>query len=163
RTNRFRLEPDLDFNVVLSNPRRDSRESTDVSAPRLDPQLSTAVVRIVSYSDLGLDPGEAAGQHAVFNFAKAHFYVTEDVHDYWQGNVIISVFRTFILSMGDGATINYRINNTLLSTDAEPPERSNLWPLQPGSEYAIPFPDYAANSLIRQGSNYDFVIAEGSI
>jgi uncharacterized repeat protein (TIGR01451 family)/uncharacterized delta-60 repeat protein len=164
---RFFIFGDLDFTVALSNPRRDPRESPAVSVPRLDTPFATATVRIISDTEYGTDPlerpqGTSAPSHDVFNFQHAHYYVPEDVNDYWT-SVPISVLRTLVQADSDGATINYRINNTLLSGDAQPPERDNTFPLQPGSDYAIPFPDYAANSTIRQGSNYDFVLAEGSV
>ena len=53
---------DKDFNVVLSNPRLDPFESTNVSPPRLDTPFSTARVRIVSGAGLGSDPNQNSGR-----------------------------------------------------------------------------------------------------
>ena len=45
--------PNRDFEVVLSNPRRDPAESTDVPPPRVDPIFGTAICRIL---DCDIDP-----------------------------------------------------------------------------------------------------------
>ncbi len=56
-------------------------------------------------------------------------------------------------------TLYYRINN-LLGSDAGGGEEANIYfPLQPGSDYAVPTP---ANAALR-GTNSDFVLTTGSI
>ena len=91
------------FGVFLSNPRLDANESPEVSAPRLDPALGAALIRILNVwddpvMDRNLDTnGDFVGpSNSVFNFTKAHFVVPEDVNDYYPTNTpaAITVMRS---------------------------------------------------------------------
>jgi len=55
--------PNRDFMVVLSNPRRDPAESSDVSAPRVDSVFGQALCRIL---DCDIDPDSGASQSKLF-------------------------------------------------------------------------------------------------
>lgn len=72
----------------------------------------------------------------VFNFTKAHYRVVEDVSNYW-GATPITVYVSRSGTNTAAATINYSINNFFLAnnTAVQPDE---LFPLQAGSDYAIP-------------------------
>src|SRR5262249_6406500 len=96
-----------DFGVVLSNPRRDPAESPDVSDPRTDQSFGAAIVRMWSsqvdpifafniVSDTNMPPNNffVGPSNSVFNFAKAHYRVPEDVMDFWKHDVILTVERS---------------------------------------------------------------------
>jgi uncharacterized delta-60 repeat protein len=173
-----------DFGVMLSNPQLDPSESGDVSQPRVDSQFSTALVRILN---TGADPYGPDYVHvvstngfsdpptnsipilvtnlvlalyptnAVFNFEKANYRVPADVDATWT-KVTLWVER--FGTNGSAETLNYRINN-FLGNDKDASEEENArFPLQPGSDYAVPTPP--STSLIN-GRNSDFNMAQGTI
>jgi uncharacterized delta-60 repeat protein len=97
----------------------------------------------------------------VFNFQKSCYRVPEDVTNFIRGTPI----TVFVNRMGTntaGATINYRINNVFIGDQQLGDQGNNEFPLQPGSDYAIPDPtgvngngsNVVAN--IRQGRPADF-------
>jgi uncharacterized delta-60 repeat protein/uncharacterized repeat protein (TIGR01451 family) len=171
------VETNRNFGVVLSNARPDPGESPDVSPPRLDGTYSRALVRIV---DMDLDPVFQRNfqpdpldtntpptlppifqpTNSIFNFSRAAFRTPEDVNAYW-GNVIIWVDRYGTNRAGE--TVHYRINNTLGGGDtADPAELdNNIFPLQPGSDYATPSPADNTNGVSPSGihgTDPDFVV-----
>jgi uncharacterized delta-60 repeat protein len=170
--------PNRDFTVVLSNPRLDPNESSEVSPPRVDTTFNNALVRIL---DVDIDPkGESRSvlynvngtgwtnvpptnlttndvvvtnvfyspipTNAVLNFQKAHYRVSRDVSNYWGGTpVTVYVNRT---GTNDAATTAiWRINNYFLLLQAGYDQQNQVFPLQPGSDYAMPDPTNA-NTLI---------------
>ncbi len=135
---------DKDFNIVLSNPRLDQYESTNVSPPRLDAPFATARVRIMSGAGLGQDPDEnwpgnppTAPSHDVYNFGKRNYRVPRDITNFWT-EVDIGVLRTHQRVPGTRSeTINYRVNGVVGDGNSAV-EWNNFFALNPGSEYAIP-------------------------
>lgn len=166
-------QPNRDFGVVLFDPQIDPSESGPVSQPRLDPVFSQALVRIL---DCDINPlGPTAVQMTnsvtmtnamlgsnvtvvvtnifftltpsapVFNFQKSCYRVPEDASSRLGTPITVFVNRTGTNS--DAATINYRINNVFLGNQDTGDQANNEFPLQPGSDYAIP------NSPRGSGSN----------
>ncbi len=141
---------DKDFQVLLSNPRLDSFESTNVSPPRLDTPFSTARVRIMSMAGLGGDPLQnwtgdnhnTPPSHDVYNFGKRNYRVPKDVTNFWT-EVAIAVFRTHTRNRpncddeGAISDLHYRVNGVLPNA-TYPREVNNFFALNPGSDYAIP-------------------------
>jgi uncharacterized repeat protein (TIGR01451 family)/uncharacterized delta-60 repeat protein len=138
---------DKDFAVVLSNPRLDPYETTNVSPPRLDEPFSVARVRIMSMAALGEDPlenwtgddGNTAPSHDVYNFPKKNFRVPRDVTNFWT-TVNIGVVRTHPREdkpTSRSETINYRVNGSIADS-VSAREHNNFFPLNPGSDYAMP-------------------------
>jgi len=179
-----------EFGVVLSNPQLDPYESGGVSPPRVDPTFNTALVEIlnteadpygpdyieqVSTNALvpWLDPPTDTipnlvtnmvlalyPTNAVFNFEKANYRVPADVNvtnSQWaQVTLWVERFGT----NGSAQTINYRVNN-FLGEDADGDEENNaFFPLQPGSDYAVPTPP---STGILRGRNSDFDLAKGTL
>ncbi|MGA2246808.1 MAG: Calx-beta domain-containing protein, partial [Verrucomicrobiota bacterium] len=99
--------------------------------------------------------------NAIFNFEKANYRVPMDVNtpnvSPWP-QVTLWVER-FGTNTG-GATINYRVNNVLGSDQESGEEQNNIFPLQPGSDYAVPTPPTWG---VVRGTNSDFVMTEGTI
>ena len=81
----------------------------------------------------------------VVNFQKCNFRVPEDVNDPNNPNgyttpVTIYVARSLSATNHAAITLHYRVNN-FVNSDADPSEEWNNWfPLQPGSDYAVPTP-----------------------
>lgn len=71
-----------------------------------------------------------------FNFTKANYRVTEDVGNYWPG-VPITVYVNREGTNTAAATLHYRVNNFFLD-DAGPDQQNEEFPLEPGSDYALP-------------------------
>jgi uncharacterized delta-60 repeat protein/uncharacterized repeat protein (TIGR01451 family) len=169
---------DKDFNIVLSNPRLDAFETTNVSPPRLDTPFSTARVRIMSGAGLGTDPdenwtgdtGTTPPSDDVYNFGKRNYRVPRDVDDYWGTTTInIGVFRTHQRVPGTRSeTIHYRVNGTI-GGDAAARQYNNFFALNPGSEYAIPDTNNYCPDIFPWGTNltafpnYDFTMADGDV
>ena len=172
------------FGVQLSSPQPDPYESGDVSLPRVDPVFSTALVRILNVRadpygpDLvpqivtNIVPGVSTNTmtnsiisllatNPIFNFEKANYRVPADINNPtnspWQ---VVTIFVERFGTNGAGETLHYRINN-LMGSDADPSEEQNIYfPLQPGSDYAVPTPQTIG--LVR-GTNSDFNTAQGTI
>ncbi len=156
-------QPNRDFGLVLFNPAIPVDETADISKPRLDPFYSQALVRIL---DVDIDPrgpsmvnilatnqvmltnGTTTNMtvtnlfitliptNPIFSFEKANFRVVEDVSNYWGGTPITVYVNRWGTNNGS-ATITYRINNFFLDKNTAD-QGNHLFPLQPGSDYAIP-------------------------
>ena len=165
----------------VTSPLLDPNESAEVSAPRVDPNFGTAMVRILnSYADPygpdeipmtvtnpvtmtpyvtnvpALDP-----TNCVFNFEKSHYRVPADVNDgvtspWTQVTLWVERYGTNTSAQ----TFNYRVDNYLGNDSDSAEERNIYFPLQPGSDYAVPTP--AFQSPIR-GTNSDFVMTQGTV
>ena len=101
----------------------------------------------------------------VVNFQKCNFRVPEDVNDPANPNgyttpVTIYVERSMVATNHAALTLHYRVNN-FVNSDADPSEEWNNWfPLQPGSDYAVPTPPNYSTIL---ASNSDFAMTQGTI
>lgn len=147
-------QPNRDFGLVLFNPTIGTNETADISQPQLDPDYSQALVRIL---DTDINPNgpsqtlfidtnamppttnffySLASTNPIFNFTKSHYRVPEDVSNYW-GATPITIYVNRSGTNTSSATVHYRVNNFFL-TDGGVEQPNNLFPLQPGSEYAIP-------------------------
>ena len=151
---------DTEFSVVLSNPRLDTFETTNVSPPRLDTPFATATVCIMSMAGLGQNPaqnwtgddGNTAPTQDVYNFGKRNYRVPRDVNDYW-AQVNVGVFRTHQRVPGDRSeTISYRVNG-MIGDGVSPQEWNNFFALNPSSEYAIPDTNNACPWIFPYGAN----------
>jgi uncharacterized repeat protein (TIGR01451 family)/uncharacterized delta-60 repeat protein len=170
---------DHDFQVILSNPRLDPYETTNVSPPRLDTPFATATVRIMSGAGLGSDPDEnwtgnpdnTPPSHDVYNFGKRNYRVPKDINaTNSYTDVYIGVFRTHqrVQATTRSETINYRVNGVVAdSTSAK--EWNNFFALNPGSEFAIPDPNDACPEIFPWGgtgdgayTNHDFTMTDGA-
>ena len=176
-----------EFGLVLSNPRLDPYESSFVSPPRVDPSFNAALVEILNsgadpygpnsvrqvrtngYSDpptntipilvtnivTALHP-----TNAVFNFQKANYRVPADVNGTNSPWAQVTLWVERFGTNGSQQTINYRVNN-FLGEDADADEEYNaFFPLQPGSDYAVPTPP--TNNVFR-GRNSDFNMTQGTL
>jgi len=168
-------EPNRDFNVVLSNPRLDPNETGDVSAPRVDPVFGTALCRILSaYTDPAesgaiqvVTSNTVAGAtnvtymtnlvssytatNPVFNFGKSNYRVPRDIQQ-WAGGTAVTIYVNRTGTNTSAVTLHYRMDNYFLDSIASDDE-NNQFPLQPGSDYAVPTP--ATTGQI-DGTNSDF-------
>jgi len=177
------------FGMVLSNPQRDPYESVEVSQPRLNPNFTTAMVKILN---MNADPYGSMFQqvstngfsdpptntipilvtnlvktpyptNAIFNFEKANYRVPEDVND--PANPIARTQVTLWVERfgtnGAMETLHYRVDN-ILGDDSDTDEGYNaLFPLQPGSDYAVP--PQAIQNVFRGVTNADFNMTQGTI
>jgi len=159
--------PNRVFKISLSNPQRDPNESLDVSWPRVDTTFSNALVRIL---DVDTDPKGASPfqniyafpigstnyftntlwtpipTNAILNFQKAHYRVARDVTNWWLATpVTLYVNRTGTNTAG--TTAIWRINNYFLELQAGYDQQNIFFPLEPGSDYAMPDPP-TANGLV---------------
>jgi uncharacterized delta-60 repeat protein len=177
-------EPNRDFKVVLSNPRRDPVESSDVSAPRVDPIFGTVLCRIL---DCDIDPeyGPSTGKpllvtnidpillvtnvitnavysltptNPIFNFAKSSFRVPRDVQSY--RNTSVGVFVNRFGTNTDAVTLHYTIDG-YFDTAGDADYENYVFPLQPGSDYATP-PGGNNNAGVFQSPKNDFSPANGA-
>ncbi|MGB8370585.1 MAG: Calx-beta domain-containing protein [Limisphaerales bacterium] len=178
------------FGVMLSNPQLDPNESTDVVQPRVDPSFSLALVKILNVNADPYGPDwvsvvvtnapippstnstlstnsfiAAFPTNPVVSFQKCNFRVPEDVNDPnntfgYTTPVTIYVARSPTATNHSAITLHYRINN-FVNSDADPSEEWNNWfPLQPGSDYAVPTPPVYATLL---ATNPDFNMVQGTI
>ena len=101
----------------------------------------------------------------IVSFQKCNFRVPEDVNDTNNPNgyttpVTIYVARSPTATNHSSITLHYRINN-FVNDDGDPSEEWNNWfPLQPGSDYAVPTPPNYATIL---ASNSDFNMVQGTL
>jgi uncharacterized delta-60 repeat protein len=102
----------------------------------------------------------------IVSFQKCNFRVPEDVNDTsnnpngYTTPVTIYVARSPTATNRSAITLHYRINN-FINSDADPDEEWNNWfPLQPGSDYAVPTPPNYATIL---ATNSDFNMVQGTI
>jgi len=171
-----------------TSPMLDPLESGDVSPPRVDPTFSTAIVRILNVNADPYGPDQLSvvstngysdppantmpiletnmvntlyPTNVTFNFEKASYRVPADVNDtnvspWTQVTLWVERYGT----NGAATTVNYRVNN-VLGDDADASEEQNiLFPLQPGSDFAVPTPP--TQGTVR-GTNSDFVLAQGTL
>ncbi|HEY3763382.1 MAG TPA: Calx-beta domain-containing protein [Verrucomicrobiae bacterium] len=178
------------FGVELSNPQPDGNESSTVSLPRIDPAFSTAIVKILNVnadpygqdmipmvSTNILDPSDTPPTNfmyvtnyvpavyptnTIFNFVKADFRLPQDVN-----NTAVSEWPTvtiYVERFGTNtaaATISYRVNNYLGNDQDSSEEWNNHYPLQPGSDYAVPTPPTGGTPL--RATNSEFTLTKGTL
>jgi len=176
------------FGIHLSNPQVDSDEIAGVSQPRVDPIFSTAMVKILNanadpygpdivpvyMTNITLTATNITTNYVdaiyptneIFNFEKTYYRVPQDVNDpaigelpYGWTRVLVYVERFGTNTTGE--TINYRVNNEL-DDNASLPMSNNEFPLQPGSDYAIPNPPVLGDD-IRATNDSDFDLVDGTI
>ena len=111
------------------------------------------------------NPVIAMPTNPIVSFQKCNFRVPEDVNDPANPNgyttpVTIYVRRSPGATNHSSITLHYRINN-FINDDTDPDEEWNNWfPLQPGSDYAVPTPPNYATIL---ATNSDFNMVQGTI
>ena len=174
-------QPNRDFMVVLSNPRLDPSESSDVSPPRVDNDFGQAAVRIL---DADIDPRGGGSMdkvvdtnttpattnlvynpmptNAVFNFMKANFRVPRDVSTYW-GGTLITVFVTRTGTNASAASVNWRLNNYFVSKNGGSDNNNNYFNLQPGSDYAVPNPAGVVGGISGSQPDFNFSASSGTL
>lgn len=159
------------FSVVLDNARADDAESPNVAPPRIDGRYGRVMVRILDMDldpvwqrNFQVDPDDPDNlifqpTNSIFNFSRVAFRTTEDITNYW------SRLRIWVDRYGtnrEGVTLHYRINNFLGGGDTANPAEldNNVFPLQPGSDYATPTPaddEFGNNPIGIHGTNPDFI------
>lgn len=170
------------FGVQLSNPRPDPFESSDVSPPRVDPNFSLALVKILSVEADPYGPDmisvvstNSSGDvvtnleqalsptNVIINFRKANYRVPADVNNTTNGGggwTKVVIYAERFGTNTSAITLNYRVNNLLNNDQDASEEMNNLFPLQPGSDYAVPTPPTVSPI---QGANSDFDLAQGTL
>ncbi len=171
------------FGVELSSPGLDLHEyeSGAVAPPRVDPSFSLALVKILNVSadpygpdlipvvDTNTTPATTnyvigMPTNPIVSFQKCNFRVPEDVNDPANSKgyttpVTIYVARSPTATNTSAITMHYRVNN-FVNSDADPSEEWNNWfPLQPGSDYAVPTPPNFA-TILATNSDFDMVPAD---
>ena len=171
------------FGITLTNAVLDPGETGDVSQPRIDPTFSTAMIKILNNNadpygpDMILASNNPVGStnlvltiaasptNVIYNFEKSNYRVPADVSaggsvSPWT-YVAIYVHRSGTNT--SGATLGYRINNTL-NNDTGAGEEGNIYfPLQPGSDYAEATPPNLSASSTVRGRDSDFDLVNGTI
>jgi len=181
--------PNRDFTVVLSNPRRDPSESSDVSAPRVDTVYGQALCRILNCSIDPKGPSQSrvvvtntvvgmtnavfttntvvstnivyslVPTNAIFNFSKANYRLPRDVQSAYWHNSHAAVFVNRTGTNLAAQTVYYRFDS--VADDNQGPIAENIYfPLQPGSDYATPANNTTA---IYDSANIDFNGSDGSL
>src|ERR1035437_7800614 len=174
----------------VTTPARDYLESGAVSQPRVDPQFSTAMIKILNVNadpygpdmisvvstnaqDPWLDPPTDSipnletnlvladfPTNAIFNFEKANYRVPADVNNTNSSWTQVTLWVERFGTNTEAATLNYRVNN-FLGDDQDAAEEGNAYfPLQPGSDYAVPTPP---TNTVWRGKNSDFNMTQGTI
>ena len=166
-TNMYR--PNRDFTIVLTSAQLAPNESTNVSPPRVDSIFGQALVRILDVdidprgessiavvdtnaANPWLDPPtdtipnletniyySTVPTNAVLNFQKAHYRVSRDVTNWW-GATPVTVYVNRTGTNTGTATVNWRVNNFFLDLLPGNDQQNIYFPLQPGSDYAMPDP-----------------------
>jgi uncharacterized delta-60 repeat protein len=177
-------QPNRDFMVLLSNPRRDPAESTNVSPPRVDNIFGKVVCRIL---DCDIDPNgwstisqvvtnsvviggvptnvvstnlvtTLIPTNGVFNFSKANYRVPRDIANFFP-NTPVTVYVNRMGTNRSSVTVHYRFDNRALANNSA--DNVNIYfPLQPGSDYAVPTPATSSGIL---GVNSDFNGSDGTL
>jgi uncharacterized delta-60 repeat protein len=172
-----------EFGVVLSNPQLDPYESGGVSPPRVDPAFNVALVKIlntdadpngpdyiqqVSTNGFANPPTNSIPNlvtnmvlalyptNSVVNFEKANYRVPADVNGTNSPWAQVTLWVERFPTNYGAQTINYRVNNFLEDNQGADDEYNAFFPLQPGSDYAVPTPP--TNNVFR-GRNSDFNLA----
>jgi uncharacterized delta-60 repeat protein len=100
----------------------------------------------------------------VFNFTKSHYRVPEDVTNYW-GTTPITVYVSRSGTNTAAATISYRINNFFLTQNGAD-QSDHIFPLQPGSDYAIPNGGKTVGGILNPlntAADFDAPVATGTL
>jgi uncharacterized delta-60 repeat protein len=150
----------------VTSPLLDPNESADVSSPRVDSTFGTAMIRSLNpdadpYGPDVLTNGMAAEfpTNSIINFPKTNYRVPGDVNDPttspWQQ---VTIYLERFGTNQAAQSVDYIVNG-FLGTE-EDPELDIYFPLQPGSDYAVPTP--ATQSPIR-GTNSDFNMVAGTV
>jgi uncharacterized delta-60 repeat protein len=99
--------------------------------------------------------------NTIFNFEKSNYRVPEDVND---GTVSpwtkVTIYVERFGTNNAAETLHYRINNTMLDDQDAGEEQNIYFPLQPGSDYAVPTPQTVG---VVRGTNSDFNATEGTL
>jgi len=99
--------------------------------------------------------------NAIFNFEKANYRVPADVNGTNSPWAVVTLWVERFGTNGAAQTLTYHINNFLGVGDPNASEEGNAYfPLQPGSDYAVPTP---ATANVFKGTNSDFVLAAGTL
>ncbi|HEY1663256.1 MAG TPA: Calx-beta domain-containing protein [Verrucomicrobiae bacterium] len=184
------------FGIQLTSAGLDlDEDSSSVSEPRLDPASSIAVIKILNSDGDAYGPDMVplsltnatstdtniftfnvkalAPTNNIFNFEKTAFRVPADVADpalgsfgYANATLYVERFGT----NGSSETINYKVDAETLDNGTIN-EYLNEFPLQPGSDYAVPLPanqnttdrNYATSNYDRITTNYDFDVVDGTL
>jgi len=180
-----------------TSPILDPYEDTSVSPPRVDPAFATAVIKIlntqgdpygpdqvlitltnaystytnyISYLTNALSP-----TNYIFNFEKTDYRVPADIADPALGKYGYAYATLYVErggTNGGAMTVDYKVDGVLLADSSDPEEGYNDFPLQPGSDYAVPLPadqdtvieNYDTSNYDRITTNYDFdLVDNGSI
>lgn len=91
--------------------------------------------------------------NAIFNFEKANYRVPADVNSTNSQWAQVTLWVERFGTNTSAQTINYRVNNFLGVNQSIDDEYNAFFPLQPGSDYAVPTPP--TNNILR-GRNSDF-------
>jgi uncharacterized delta-60 repeat protein len=103
-----------------------------------------------------------APTNVLFGFEKANYRVPEDVTSTNSPWTQVAIYVERFGTNGDAATLGYIINDEEGDDAALDNEDNILYPLQPGSDFAVPTPPEPSNVIIR-GANSDFALALGTI
>jgi uncharacterized delta-60 repeat protein len=166
----------------VTSPTLDPFESSGiVSPPRVDPNFSLALVKILSVEadpygpdmitvvDTTVTPPTTNTvvadfpTNVIINFPKANYRVPADVNNTTNGGggwTKVVIYAERFGTNTSAITLNYRVNNLLNNDQDASEEMNNLFPLQPGSDYAVPTPPTVSPI---QGANSDFDLAKGTL
>ena len=183
------------INVPGISPALDLYEDPSVSQPRLDPAFSTAVIKILSAQGDPYGPDQVpvvitnffsdhttvvsyltnsiSPTNNIFNFEKADYRVPADVDDPAIGSFGYANATLYVERFGtnkSAETINYKVDAPL-ADNSNTKEGYDYFPLQPGSDYAVPLAanqntvirNYTTPQYDRISTNYDFDVADGTI
>jgi uncharacterized delta-60 repeat protein len=173
------------FGLVLTNAQADPLEPS-ISAPRIDTRSGMAMVKILNPNADPYGPDTVTTNvvtcdtnnppncitnivtyivpptNAVVNFEKSCYRVPADVNNPATGNswAQVTLYVARYGTNNSAITLNYRINNFLNYDKDNGEEMNDYFPLQPGSDYAVPTPP--SWSPVR-GVNSDFDMIQGTI
>jgi uncharacterized delta-60 repeat protein len=179
----------------VTSPQLDPYENPSVSAPRVDPAFSTAVIKILNTQGDPYGPDQVlvsntitsatetniyyfytnavAPTNNIFNFEKTDYRIPADVDDPAIGSFGYANATVYVERGGTNTsaeTINYKVDAEI-NDDATITEGDDYFPLQPGSDYAVPLSanqntvirNYATSNYDRVTTNYDFDVADGTV
>ena len=130
--------------------------SVDVYSTDVPPVFLYTTNVVSTNMVFALDP-----TNAVFNFEKANYRVPADVNGTNSPWTQVTLWVERFGTNGSAQTINYRVNN-FLGEDGDADEEFNaFFPLQPGSDYAVPTPTDISSAI--RGRNSDFVLTQGTL
>jgi uncharacterized delta-60 repeat protein len=168
-----------------TSPTLDPFEPSGVSQPRVDPNFSLALVKILSVEADPYGPDLVPNvitnadptippitnwvvalnpTNVIINFRKANYRVPADVNNMTNngapGWTKVVIYAERFGTNTSAIMLNYRVNNDLGYDKDNREEMNFLFPLQPGSDYAVPTPETWAPI---QGTNSDFNLAQGTL